>query len=127
VSAAIEMKGEEVVTYLRGHSSVRDGMLASLIIHSVDQEPVVDLIFEMIHEAPVRIVHLHLRGVREFAMNHDDRHLFYNVAMIKCLWLPTAEFYLSLDPYDESEEAPSDRDNDFFRSASVEMTVRHQQ
>ncbi len=50
MSAPLEMKGEDVVAYLLGQSSVRDGGLASLIIHSVDQEPVVDLTFEMVQE-----------------------------------------------------------------------------
>ncbi len=29
----------------------------------------------------MRIVHLHLRGVRELAVNRDDRATFYNVRL----------------------------------------------
>ena len=46
------------------------------------------------------------------------------VPFVKCLWTDTDDFYLSLDPYDERESLISDKDNDFFRSRSVKLTVQ---
>jgi hypothetical protein len=126
MSAPIEMAGEDVVAYLQGGNSLRDGRLVSLVAHAVEEAPVLDLTFRTVHGSPERIVHLRLGDIREWAVYDDDGGLLDDIAFVKCLWLPAGEFYLSLDRYDERDGSPSDKDNAFFRSSSVQMTVRYQ-
>jgi hypothetical protein len=66
---------------------------------------------------------LELRDVQEFDYRYDARDSGFGIEFMKCLMTGDGEFYLSLDPYDERETVISKKDNDFFRSRFVTLTI----
>ena len=51
-----ELEGIEVVKYLNGHDSVRDGSLINLTVQHINTTPVIELTFEVARAEGVRIV-----------------------------------------------------------------------
>lgn len=120
----MELEGLDVVKYLCGPDTVRDGTLVSFFVKGVAREPVVELIFDVPHKAGNRTVKLELRDVQEFDYGYTKENPPDVIAFVKCLMTDTGNFYLSLDPYDENDAFISDRDNDYFRSGFVKLTTR---
>jgi hypothetical protein len=117
----MEIKGKEVVRYLNGPNSVRDGSLVNLTVQNVNIEPVVELTFEIPGEAEVRVVELELRDILEFDYSYLKENPLDVIQFVKCLWTDMGDFYLSLDPYSEHEPFISDKDNEVFRSRFVKL------
>jgi hypothetical protein len=118
----LELEGLDVVKYLCGHNSVRDGTLVSLSVQGIGAEPIITLVFEIPRETQVRVVKLELRDVQEFDYGFTKENPPSVIALVKCLMTDTGDFYLALDPYDENEAFVSDKDNEFFRSKIVKLT-----
>ena len=59
-------------------------------------------------------------GCREIVFSRRDDYAFYDVESVKVLKLSETDFYVSLDPFDESG-VPLGEDNDIFRSRSIEF------
>ncbi len=117
----IELEGVDVVKYLNGRDTVRDGTLVGFSVRDLNLASVIDLIFE---RRAGRTVKLELRDVQEFDYtyargNHPDQ-----IEMLKCIMTDTGDFYMSLDPYDEREAFVSEKDNDYFRSKFVRLTMQ---
>ena len=110
----MEITGSDVVVYLNGHETVRDGTLVSLHVRHIGTEPIITLIFEISHTVGVRVVELELRDIQEFEYSYNRESPPIVIEFLKCLMTESGDFYLSLDPYDEREAFISDKDNDFF-------------
>jgi hypothetical protein len=119
----MDIEGLNVVEYLNGYDTVRDGKLISLSFRDIVSEPVIDLIFEVTRGGATRTVKLELRDIQEFDYGFAKENAPEEIALLKCLMTDTGEFYLSLDPYDEREAFISDKDNDYFRSRFVKLTT----
>jgi hypothetical protein len=117
----MEFKDKEVVKYLNGPNSVRDGSLVNLSIRNANADPIIELTFEMSREAKVRVVKLELRDIVEFDYSYLKENPPGIIQFIKCLWTDMGDFYLSLDPYSEHEAFISDRDSETFRSRFVKL------
>jgi hypothetical protein len=119
----MDIQGLDVVKYLNGHNTVRDGTLVSLFVRDIVTEPVVELVFEVPSKESIRTVKLELRDVQEFDYGYTKENPPNVIEFVKCLMTETGDFYLSLDPYDERESFISDKDNDYFRSTFVKLTT----
>ncbi|MGH7022934.1 MAG: hypothetical protein ACREEB_04985 [Caulobacteraceae bacterium] len=116
----MQIEGPEVVKYLSGRNTVRDGRLVSFAVQDMVTKPVVKLVFEVSKQGSIRTVKLELRDVLEFSYSYTSIDAPF-IECLKCLWTDEGDFYLSLDPYDERERFISDQDNDCFRSKSVNL------
>jgi hypothetical protein len=120
---AMELEGLEVVKYLSGYNTVRDGILVSLSFHNLGTGPVVELTFETSRRSGTRTVKLVLEDIEEFDYSYAAQNPPDVIEFVKCLMTEQGEFYLSLDPFDERETFISKKDNEFFRSRSVKLIV----
>jgi hypothetical protein len=120
----MELEGLDVVKFLNGPETVRDGSLVSLSVERLAAEPVIELTFEVRRQSAAHVVRIELRDVREFEYGYSKDNSPLVVEFLKCLMTAEGEFYLSLDPYDEREDFVSADDNDFFRSGRVKLTRR---
>ena len=121
----IQLEGQDVATFLRGHNTIRDGFLRSLSIRptGVEWDPVLDLVFHVPEGPEGQHYHLELKGGLDFEHVFSTPNLLSPLAMVKCLWTEEGKFYLSLDPYDEREDFISLADGDYFKSDWVRLTV----
>jgi hypothetical protein len=104
------------------HLDIRDSKLVSLNARRFEDNTVIELVFDLYLRKPARIVTVTLQGVKEWVFNYVSEGTPYYVEMEKCCWTEEDDFYLSLDPFDERDPIPSEKDNDCIRSSSVEMT-----
>jgi hypothetical protein len=118
----MELEGLDVVKYLNGPDSVRDGSLVSLSVECAATEPVIELSFEISRKSGVHIVKIELRDVQEFDYVYTKEDPIV-VEFVKSLMTDAGHFYLSLDPYDEREDFVSRKDHQFFRSGRVKLTT----
>jgi hypothetical protein len=119
----LQLYEEEAVRFLRGYGSVRDGALKSLLFYGLADDPSVELIFEVGRASSVQIVHILLTHVlsAQYCFEADDRH--WQLEEFKCLKSQDGVVYISLDPYNEREDHPSDHDNHVFRAKSIALKV----
>jgi hypothetical protein len=108
------LEGLDAVRYLNGPNTVRDGILTDLSVHYVAGDPVVELTFEVQRKSRVTLVMLELRAVQEFDYGFTRDNPPRQIPLVKCLMTEAGDFYLALDPYDEREDFPSERDNESF-------------
>lgn len=126
--ATMVLEGQDVVKYLSGRDTVRDGALVSFVIQNIGSvedisAPVIELVFHVPQDTGVRIVKLELRDIQEFSFAYTKENPPDSIGFVKCLWTEDDCFYLSLDPYDEWEAFISEEDNDFFRAKSVKLST----
>ena len=62
----MELEGLDVVKYLNGPHTVRDGSLVSLSFERASTEPVIELTFEVSRKCCMHVVKIELRDVQEF-------------------------------------------------------------
>ena len=120
----MELQDQEAVEFLNGRNSVRDGNLVGLSIGAGDDEwdPIVTLTFNVPRGTEGNWYVLELSGTVGFEYDFSDENTLQQIAMVKCLWVD-GHFYLSLDPWKESEAFISKQDNDCFTSKSVKLAV----
>lgn len=116
----MQLTDRDAVEFLSGENTVRDGYIVSLSIREVDWQSVVNLGFRTSNEI---VYHLELSGSVTFDYNFTSEHTPQQIEMVKCLWTYDGYFYLSLDPWKESEAFVSEQDTDWFKSRSVTLTV----
>ena len=121
----MQLEDQDVVRFLRGVNSVRDGNIVGLSVHKGDVEwnPVVHLVFHVPAGTEGDVYRLELSGSVEFDYNFTSEYSLQQIAFVKCLWTADERFYLSLDPWKESEDFISEQDSDCFKSKSVKLTV----
>lgn len=68
---------------------------------------------------------LELRGDLKFEYGFSSDYAFSQIPMVKVLWLDGRRFYLSLDPWTESEDFITEQDNDWFLANFAMLTVEH--
>jgi hypothetical protein len=119
-----QFQDQEAVRFLSGPNSVRDGNLVGLSIRTGDNEweSIVTLTFNVPRGTEGNLYALELSEAVEFEYDFTSENTLQQIAMVKCLWVD-GHFYLSLDPWKESDAFISKRDNDCFRSKSAKLTV----
>ena len=120
----MELEGLDVVKFLNGPETVRDGSLVGFSVEGLATDPVIQLTFEVRRQSAVHVVKIELRDVQEFDYGYSKDNSPLVVEFLKCLMTDEGEFYLSLDPYNEHEDFVSADDNEFFRSGRVKLTRR---
>jgi hypothetical protein len=120
-----KLSGRDVVDFLSGENSVRDGRLIGLSLRrgQNEWEVTLHLTFDVPHGTRGSNYELVLWENLSFDYEFCSMHTLQQIAFVKCLWTDEGSFYLSLDPWMESEHLPSERDNDCFRSGSVSLAV----
>lgn len=119
----MELEGSDVVKFLNGPNTIRDGALVRFLVQGLNTGPVIELFFEIRQPARSQNVKLELREIQEFDFSYSKDNSPEVIEFVKCLFTEQGEFYLSLDPYDEREAFASDDDNEVFRSRFVKLTV----
>jgi hypothetical protein len=119
----MRLEDQDAVKFLAGENSVRDGYLVSFSIRDVEWQSVVNLVFHVPRGTAGNLYRLELRGDVEFGYYFSSEYASEQIPMVKCLWTDDGHFYLSLDPWKESEAFISEQDNDCFKSKSVTLTV----
>lgn len=122
----MELEGSDVVIYLSGYGTVRNGSLVSLFFRNVATSPVLELVFDVPSNDKVRVVKLELREIQEFDYSYTSQNPPGVIAFVKCFMNENGEFYLSLDPYDERDLFISEKDCEFFRSKFVRLIAYDQ-
>lgn len=120
------LSGKDLADFLSGANSVRDGRLIELSLSQGenDWETVLRLTFDVPHSTQGAKYDLTLWDDLSFDYDFSSESTLQEIAFVKCLWINEETFYLSLDPWKESERFASDQDNDCFRSRSVTLKVR---
>ena len=121
----MQLEGQDVVHFLRGVNSVRDGKLVgqSVLAGDAEWDPIIQLSFSVPHGAHGDLYVLTLNGAAKFDYNFTSEHSLEEIAFVKCLVTPDGHFYISLDHWKEDEDFISEQDNDCFKSNSVKLTV----
>lgn len=121
----MQLEGQDVVHFLTGVNSVRDGKIVGLSVLAGDAEPnlVIQLTFYVPRGANGDIYTLALSGDVTFGYNFSSEFSFEDISFFKCLMTTDQYFYISLDPWKEDENFVSEQDNDWFKSKSVELAV----
>jgi hypothetical protein len=86
-------------------------------------EVVLQIMFDVPSGAYGNRYDLTLWGNLLFNYDFSSEYTLQEIAFVKCLWTEEGKFYLSLDPWKESERFASERDNNCFRSNSVSLAV----
>jgi hypothetical protein len=120
----MQLRDQEAVRFLSGQNSVRDGNLVGLSIRAGEHEwePIVTLTFNVPRGTEGNLYALELSGTVDFEYDFSSENTLQQIAMVKCLWA-NGHFYLSLDPWKESEAIISKQDHGCFRSKSAKLTV----
>ncbi|WP_260598607.1 hypothetical protein [Sphingomonas endolithica] len=121
----MKLRDYDVVNYLNGANTVRDGRLISLTVGQGENEwdVVLNLTFDVPRGPDGNRYELALWGVPNFSYEFSSETMLDQIAFVKCLWTDDEAFYLSLDPLEESERVPSASDGSCFRSKSASLTV----
>jgi hypothetical protein len=120
----MQLQDQEAVRFLNGVNSVRDGNLVGLSVRAGEHEwePTVTLTFNVPRGTEGNLYALELSGAVEFEYDFSSENTLQQIAMVKCLWID-GHFYLSLDPWIESEAFISKQDHDCFKSKAAKLTV----
>jgi hypothetical protein len=109
-------KNEALLELTRGSYYIHDSSVSRLDIYQSDQLNI-NIYFNSIvkHAKQLKI---HFSGIIRYQFLYNDSHHFYNVERYK--FFKTEDgFYLSLDPFDESEEI-SENDEDLILCTNIE-------
>jgi hypothetical protein len=122
----MQLSGKDVADFLSGANTVRDGRLIGLSLSQGDNEwdATLQLTFNVPTGTQGDMYDLTLWGDLSFDYGFSSESTLQEIAFVKCLWLDDGTFYLSLDPWKESERFASEQDDDCFRSKSVTLEVR---
>jgi hypothetical protein len=114
----MKLSGQAVADFLSGEHSMRDGTLIGLSLKPGEAawEPILKINFNVPAGARGSIYELSLWNDLKFDYLFSNESTLQQIAFFKCLWTDDATFYLSLDPWKESERLPSDQDKDCFQS-----------
>ena len=121
----MKLSDADVVDFLSGANTVRDGRLVGLTLTSGENEwdVVLILTFDVPRGSYGKHYELSLWGDLNFEYEFSSDRMLSQIEFMKCLWTDGATFYLSLDPWKESERFPSEKDGSCFRSKSASLTV----
>ena len=121
----MRLEGPAVAAFIAGDNSVRDGRLRGLAIRQGANpwDDVLVLTFEVPAGTEGSHYSLELSGELSFDYGFDSENTLSEIAMAKCLWTDDGYFFLSLDPWKESERFISEQDNNVFKCRTVLLTV----
>jgi hypothetical protein len=124
----VQLRDKAAVDYLNSANTVRDGRLVGLRLASAEDEW--DVVLHLSFDVPMGLdgdsYELVLRDELVFEYSFSNEIMLDQIEHMKCLWTDDGAFYLSLDPYDEREQYPTDQDNECFRAKSALLTVTRQ-
>jgi len=111
---------EKVIQYLKGANSLLDAKLLRFELYSTNLGVSADLHFFMRSSSEFRQLVLRLELCKEVSFSYTDDFFFYNIERIKMLQVSADEYFVSLDPFDESGQV-SVKDGDFIRSSGLKL------
>jgi len=120
----MQLSDRDAVDFLSGGDTVHDGYLIGLTLAQGKNEWDVVLHLTFItrkgHDSRYTLT---LSDGVSFDYDFSNETVLSQIAFVKCLWTDDGIFYLSLDPWKESERFISEQDADWFRSKSALLTV----
>ena len=121
----MQLENQEVVGFLTGLNTGRDGNLVGLSVlpGAFEWDPVIQLTFNVPQGTRGDHYVLTLSGAVKFENAFNSRHILDQIAFVKCLWTDDDRFYLSLEPWKESEPIVSEQDEDCFLANSAKLVV----
>jgi hypothetical protein len=99
-----------VLSLVAGRETLLNASLESVLLQYEEDGLVIELALLLRHSASVSKLLLCFEQVSAYAFAYSMEVSFYNVVSYKLLPVETG-YYLSLDPYDETQEV-DERDND---------------
>lgn len=114
----MRISDDEVLNFLKGHNSLLDGKLTSLLICERNNLVAVELFLTARDGAEYSQLRLIFEHVTGFDFTYSKDYIFGNVEDLKFLITEDGQFYLSLDP-DLSEKRASQEDRDFVRGKKL--------
>ncbi|PCJ17203.1 MAG: hypothetical protein COB02_14245 [Candidatus Cloacimonadota bacterium] len=94
------IKNKNLVKYINDNAILLDANLEGLTIYQIDNKLNVDLTFSNCRKTKNNLI-LTLSEVKKINFYYDDTWYFYSIERFKLIE-NKSEYYLSLDPYDES-------------------------
>lgn len=110
-------ENDKVLTFLVNNQRLISSTMNSLFIKVDNEGVIVEITFSLMYSSQVSKLMLVFENVLEYAFNYSSSYAFYNVESYKLLAVQQG-YYLSLDPYDESEKV-NENDNDFIIASRV--------
>jgi hypothetical protein len=101
-----------------GSETLLNATVEGFAIRAESDGLVAEVVFRLRHSKKVSRLLLRFKPVTAYAFVYSQEVAFYNVESFKFLRV-TNGYYLSLDPFDESDEA-DERDNDTVRAEAVQ-------
>lgn len=114
---------DELVSMLNDNNLLLDAKLTSLCIKEVDNEICVLLSFIPLSEKNKNEINIIFKQVFKFDFFYENDMIFYNIERVKLFKTKDQKYYLSIDPYDESNEAHED-DRGVFISSRIEGSLQ---
>ncbi len=119
----MQFEDDAVVGVLGGVETIRDGYLESVIAREIEYRLVVELGFYVPRSTLGNYYALRLDDVQDIDYSFTLSNTASQLAFVKCIWTQEAQFYLSLDPWLESEAFASDKDADYFTARHARLVV----
>jgi hypothetical protein len=119
----LRFEDEAVVEVLTGLNTIRDGYLERISAREYDYRLVVELGFYVPDRSLGNYYDLRLSDVQDIDYCFTRDRAASQIGSLKCIWTAQEEFYLSLDPWLESEMFASAQDADCFRAKHVQLAV----
>jgi hypothetical protein len=110
-------KNDDLLQLTSGSYYIHDSSVSRFDIYQQDHQLCIDVYFNSIKK-PYRQLKIHFWGIIKYQFLYNDDYHFYNVESYK-FFKSEKGYYISLDPFDESEEMSED-DEDLILCKNIE-------
>ena len=115
-------KGEELLSRIADEFTLLSSQVKGINLYSNEVGVLVgEILFELLYSKKEKKLKLILTDIREFSFFYTSDYDFYNIERYKLMKIDNG-YYISLDPFDESEEISAD-DQDFIKCQNIEGYV----
>jgi hypothetical protein len=114
---------KDVFNYLTEEKSILSGQILSFYIWNFEEKVNCEIKIEINRCNKTTIFILRFIDIDEYSLYYKNIFYFYNISRLKFFFDNVTErFYISLDPFDESEKI-SIEDQDFILGKGIELLV----
>ncbi len=111
-------ENDALLDYLKGNNSLLDSVVEKIEITGSVDEVRVAVSFNMRSSASNDKIKIYFDRCKSYDFVFSDSYAFYNVERIKLFRTNEDLFYVSFDPFDESETV-SDKDTDVIEARAI--------
>lgn len=110
-------KNNSLLSKLSGENCLLDAKIERLVIYN-GVRLIIEITFKMRPKSDFDRVLIRFIDVFEYSFYYNSDYIFYNIERYKFFSKNKNNFYLSLDPFDETSEI-SDKDQDYIFAKEV--------